>query len=44
MEHILKNGIIKRDIVGGRGEVGDNCISFYTPDHSMKIKVYGKYL
>src|SRR3979490_3353851 len=44
MEHILKNGIIKRDIVDDRRKVGDNCISFYTPDHSMKIKVYNKFV
>ena len=28
MEHILRNGIIKRDIVDDRRKVGDNCISF----------------
>ena len=44
MEHILKIGIIKRDIVDDRRKVGDNCISFYTPDHSMKIKVYNKFV
>src|SRR3979490_1474454 len=44
MEHILKNGILKRDIVDDRRKVGDNCISFYIPDHSMKIKVYNKFI
>ena len=44
MKHILKNGIVKGDIVDDRRKVGDNCISFYTPDHSMKIKVYNKFV
>src|SRR3979490_3337292 len=44
MKHILKNGIIKRDIVDDRRKVGDNCTSFYTPDDSMKIKVYNKFV
>jgi nitrogen regulatory protein PII len=43
-EHILANGVQKRDIVDDRYKVGDNCISFFNDDRTLKVKVYNKYV
>jgi hypothetical protein len=43
-DHILKNGVYKENIVDDRSKVGDNCISFYDNSHSVKVKVYNKFV
>ena len=39
-----KQEVQSNDIVDDRRKVGDNCISFYDPDYTMKIKVYNKFV
>jgi len=42
---ILDNDLVKEeDIIDDRRKVGDNCISFYNEDQSLKIKVYNKFV
>src|SRR5882724_748103 len=42
---ILDNDLVKEeDIIDDRRKVGDNCISFYNEDRSLKIKVYNKFV
>ena len=37
-------GLVKEeDMIDDRRKVGDNCISFYNEDRSLKIKVYNKF-
>jgi hypothetical protein len=42
-EHILANGVERKNIVNDRYKVGDNCISFFNDDRTLKVKVYNKY-
>lgn len=43
-KYILENGIKKENIVNDLRKVGRNCISFYNDDHSVRIKVYNKFV
>jgi hypothetical protein len=43
-EYVLRHDILEKDIVDDRRKVGENCISFYNQDHSLRIKVYNKFV
>jgi hypothetical protein len=42
--YILANGVKKEDIVNDRCKTGDNCISFFNHNRTLKVKVYNKYV
>jgi hypothetical protein len=43
-DHILDMGVPKKNIVDDKNKVGNNCISFYDDDHTVKVKVYNKFV